>query len=165
MRNAVADQLTGVGKVSDVDAVRWSAGYHDDSLARTGQAGRIRQAGVAAYPEAANEHVECSHPRRDVLAWPEILAQDVDDAGVGVDCFLHRHWFQNPSVHVAPPVDDQRRKQPGETRAGIEQILRRPLRPPPGQAKLEVGGDHMHRDGSVGQIIQRDEAADERRDT
>lgn len=111
--DAFADQATGLGEIGDVDPNRGGAGDDDDTLAHPSEAGRVREAGVSTDPKAAEEHMESRHPRRIVLARPEVLAQEVHDTGIGVDGPLHRDRLQDSSVDVTPSIDDHRRKETG----------------------------------------------------
>ena len=75
---------------------------------------RIREAGVTTDSEAAQQDVEGGHPRRVVLARPEVLSEQVDHAGIGVDGPLHRDRLEDPSVNVPASVDEDRGKRPGK---------------------------------------------------
>ena len=141
-----------MGEVGERDPGGTCAGHDNHPLTRPGQGDGVGEAPIAADGETADEDVQRTERARGFLVGAVRFAQHIDGGGVEIDRPAHRNWFENPAVDVAVAVEERGRKESRQAGAGVEDLLRRAARPPPGGADIEIGRHHVHREGQVGEI-------------
>jgi hypothetical protein len=141
-----------VGEVGERDPGGAGAGHDDHPLSRPGQRDGVGEAPVAADGKTADEDVQRTERARGLLVGAVRFAQHVDRRGVEIDRPADRDRFEDATVDVAVAVEEGGRQEARQAGAGVEDLLRRAARPPPGDADVEVGRHHVDREGQIGKV-------------
>ncbi len=149
---AFAHQPRGVGEVGERDASGTCPGHDNHPLTRPGQRDGVGEAPVAADGKTADEDIQRAERARRLLVGAVGFAQHIDGRGVEIDGPADRNRFEDAAVDVAVAVEDGGRQEARQAGAGVEDLLGRAARPPAGDADVEVGRHHVHRESQVGEV-------------